>query len=99
MWQIVIFLMGMATVFTILMLLAPHSRLIFGMLSMILWFGLAVQVTSIDIPYTYLYENAADNSYTVVEGIHTVGTAAHWWILFFGLGMLSFVVVAIIIDK
>ena len=79
------------------MIVAPRYRIVFGMLALILCFSLAASLQVISIPYTHLYENTVDNTYTVVQGVQTVDTARGWGTFFFGIGWFAFAWVAILI--
>ena len=96
MYQFTIVLMVFGLVFTVLMLLSPKRKLIFAMLSLIIWFTLAALVVHVAIPYQV--ENSLSG--TVIEGVQYTDSAAPFSWLFYGLGMFSFVWVAIcIVEK
>jgi len=95
----VLMVAGFAFVSTVLMLVSDREQPVFGLFAMILWFISAAAIIQVDVPYSHLYENAADNTYQVVTGTQAVTSAAPLSTLFTGLGFICLGYTIIIILK
>ena len=93
-------LVGLATLLTVIALLLPKDEkhyvenVLCGIMSVFMWFFAALGGASLDFPYTHLFENAADNTYKVVEGYYRMQGAdggLSW--LFLGMGILMLIYV------
>lgn len=89
--SITLFILGLAALFTVFLLWSKPDQIItpvFGIFATVFWFISAGNIIGTHIPYSHLFENAADNSYTVVTGEIVSTSAATHGILFYGLGMI-----------
>jgi len=58
-------------------------------ISIVLWLAAAAGSPQMSIPYTKIFENAADNSYQIIKGVHQISGAVSWlaWV-WFGMAIM-----------
>jgi len=76
----IILVVAVATVLTTIAIVSKeyYKKIAACGSSIIMWLGAAAGSPSIGYPYTKIFENAADNSYEIVKGVHTTSGAVSW---------------------
>lgn len=93
-YSTLLIVIGLATLFTLITFYREELfyKLVGSTTSIFLWFFAAGGSGTIGWPYEFLYENTADNSFQVIQGVHYVSgvdTLISW--VFFALAIIMFI--------
>jgi len=87
----IILLVSVATVMSVLSIRENdyYRKITASGMSLFLWLGAAAGSPQMSFPYTKIFENAADNTYTIVKGTHHASGAVSWlsW-AWFGMAII-----------